>query len=177
MEKMVLMIFEKEIERQCKFALIAKEQINIGLKNNIDLFWYAIQNFLVATGNISKIFWPSEQKYEERGVELRQILGIKEDSPLKSRTFRNHFEHFDDRLEKWARSSQRKNFADSNIGPSNMISGLDEGDYMRNFDTTSWALTFRGDKCKLKPIIKAIEDLYPKIIMRQTNYLGDNNLI
>ena len=187
---MVLRIFQREIERQCKFAIIAIDQIKAGLaNNNSDLVWYAIQSFLVAVGNISKIFWPPYEKYQKegnkkikkgeieeakklmeraekmriRGEELRKSLGIKEDSPIRPRDFRNHFEHFDERLEKWATSSKRHNFVDSNIGPPNMISGIDLEDYLRNFDDRSWTLTFRGDEYELKPIIKAIYDVYPKV--------------
>ncbi|KPJ72716.1 hypothetical protein AMJ52_05385 [candidate division TA06 bacterium DG_78] len=164
MEKMVLRIFQREIERQSNFAIIAMEQIKSGLANdNLDLVWYAIQNFLVAVGNISKIFWPPKSMYQKRGEELRKGLSIKDDSPIRPRNFRNHFEHFDERLEKWATSSKRHGFADSNIGPSDMIAGIDPEDFLRNFDPTSWTLTFRGDRYELKPIIKAIYDLYPKV--------------
>ena len=164
MRKMTLRIFQREIERQCKFAIIAIEQTKVGLaNNNFDLVWYAIQNFLVAVGNISKIFWPPNQKYQMRGEELRKSLGIEHNSPIQPRSFRNHFEHFDERLESWAASSKRRNFVDSNIGPPNMIAGIDTEDFLRSFDNTTWALTFRGDKYDLKPIIEAIYGLYPKV--------------
>ena len=169
MEKMVLRIFQREIERQCKFAIMAIDEIKFGLSNhNTDMVWYAMQNFLVAVGNISKIFWSSKQKYQKRGEELRKSLGIDDNSPMQPRKFRNHFEHFDERLENWATSSKRHNFVDSNIGPSNMIVGLDSEDFLRNFDNTSWTLTFRGDKYELKPIIDAIHKLYPKVF-REVN--------
>jgi len=159
---MVLRIFQKEIERQCKFAIIAIEQGKTGLSNNdSDLIWYAIQNFLVVVGNISKIFWPTRNK--ERGEELRRSLGIEDNSPIQPRNFRNHFEHFDERLEEWAESSERHNFVDSSILPPNMIAGIDPKDFLRIFNPTTWTLTFRGDKYELKPIIKAIYELYPKI--------------
>ncbi len=109
-----------------------------------------------------KIFWPRE-KYRKRGKELRKSLGIEDNSPIQPRNFRNHFEHFDERLEEWAKSSERHNFVDSNIVPSNMIAGIDPKDYLRNFDPTTWALTFRGDKYELKPIIKAIYEFYSKV--------------
>lgn len=164
MEKMVLRIFQKEIERQCKFAIIAIEEVKTGLSNNnSDLVWYAIQNFLVAVGNISKIFWPINQKYGMRGEELRKSLGIEDNSPIQPRNFRNHFEHFDERLEEWAESSERHNFVDSSILPPNMIAGIDPKDFLRIFNPTTWTLTFRGDKYELKPIIKAIYELYPKV--------------
>ena len=161
---MVLRIFRREIERQCKFAIIAREQIKTGLLNSdLDIVWYAIQNFLVAVGNMSKIFWPINPKYENRGKELRGSLGIQDNSPIQPRNFRNRFEHFDERLEEWATSSKRHNFVDSNIGPASKIVGIDQEDFLRNFNPTNWTLTFRGDKYELKPIIKAIDELYPKV--------------
>lgn len=164
MEKMVLKIFQGEIEQQCKFVIIAVEQIKTGLANtNLDLVWYAIQNFLVAVANISKFFWPPYRKSQKRGEELRKSLGIKNDSPIKPRKFRDHFEHFDERLEKWATFSKGHNFIDSNIGPPNMIVGIVQQDFLRNFDPTTWTLTFGGDKYELKPIIEVIYDLYPKV--------------
>ena len=165
MEKRVLRIFQREIERQCKFAIIAREQIKAGLLNSdLDIVWYAIQNFLVAVGNMSKIFWPINQKYENRGKELRRSLDIKGNSPIQPRNFRNHLEHFDERLEEWATSSKRHNFIDSNIGlVSKMVGIIDQEDCLRNFDPTSGILTFRGDKYELKPIIEAIDELYPKV--------------
>jgi hypothetical protein len=168
MKKMVLKIFQREIERQCKFAIVAIDDVNLGLlNNNLDRVWYAIQNFLVAVGNISKIFWPSSTNpnYQKRGEELRKSLDIEDNSPLQPRKFRNHFEHFDERLESWAKSSKRHNFADSNIGPSNMMVGIDTEDFLRNFDNTTWTLTFRGDKYELKPITDAIYDLYQRVLI------------
>ena len=97
------------------------------------------------------------------GEELRKSLGIEDNSPIQPRNFRNHFEHFDERLEKWATSSKRHNFVDSNIGSSNMIVGIDPEDFLRNFEPTSRTLTFRGDKYELKPIIEVIYELYPKV--------------
>jgi len=161
---MLLRIFQREIERQCKFVIVATDGIKFGLSNgNSDIVWYSIQNILVAVGNISKIFWPSNQKYLKRGDELRKSLDIEDNSSIQPRNFRNHFEHFDERLEKWATSSKRHNFVDSNIGPSNMIDGVNAEDYLRNFDNTTWTLNFRGDKYELKPIIKYIYDLYMKV--------------
>jgi len=173
MEKMVLQIFQGEIEKQCKFAIIAIEQIKTGLANtnsDLDVVWYAIQNFLVAVANISKFFWPQYPISQKRGEELRNSLGIKNDSPIGPRKFRNHFEHFDERLEDWATSSKRHNFIDSNIGPLNMmIAGIDQQDFLRNFDPTTWTLTFRGDKYELKPIVEVIYDLYSKVYSKGFN--------
>lgn len=165
MERMTLKIFQREAERQFKFAIVAVEQIKEGLINiNQDLMWYAIQNLLISVGNISKLFWTAHSRNKDRREELRESLGIKDNSPLEPRTFRNHFEHFDERLENWATSSERHNLVDSSVGPPDAIVGIDVQDFLRCFDPTSWTLYFRGDKYKLKPIIDAIYELYPKVL-------------
>jgi len=163
METMVLRIFQREVERQCKFATIAAQDLNQALQaGDMDRVWYSIQAFLVAAGNVSKLLWPSKPLLPERGAELRASLSVGDDSPLEPRAFRNHFEHFDERLEQWATSSERRNFADSNVGPPGMIVGLEPGDFLRNFDTTNFAVTFRGDTYHLQPVINAIRDLWRK---------------
>jgi hypothetical protein len=135
-------------------------------------FWYSVQAFLVAAGNISKLLWPSYQKGEmlihERGPELRAGLAVEEDSPLAPRTLRNHFEHFDVRLEQWAVSSKKRVFADSCIGLANLIrghqaAGVTPEDYLRNFDPVNFAVTFRGETYQLRPIIEAIQAIHQRV--------------
>ena len=163
MEMIVLRIFQREVERQCKFALIAAQDLNQALKaSDMDRVWYSVQAFLIAAGNVSKLLWPPKPLLPERGADLRASFSVGDDSPLEPRKFRNHFEHFDERLEQWATSSERRNFADSNVGPPGMIVGLEPGDYLRNFNTTDFAITFRGDIYHLQPMINAIRDLWQK---------------
>ena len=161
METMILRIFQGEVERQCRFALIAVEDLNQALStDDRDRIWYSIQAFLVAAGNVSKLLWPTRPLLPERGAELRESLSVSDESLLEPRKFRNHFEHFDERLEEWATSSERRNFADSSIGPPGMIVGLEPGDFLRNFDTTNFAVTFRGDVYHLQPVTEAIRELW-----------------
>ncbi|TCK05154.1 hypothetical protein [Phorcysia thermohydrogeniphila] len=165
MEKIVVDVFLSEIEQQCKFASIAVKQMSAGLSNrDSNLFWYAMQSFLIAVANISKILWPQCSGSKERGKKLREILGIRGDSPIRHRRFRNHFEHFDERIEEWASSSKRRNFVDLNICSPGMIVGIDPEDILRNFDPKTWTLTFRGEVYKLKPVMDAIQDLHQKVL-------------
>ena len=163
-------VFVIEIERQSKFGLMAYQDLEQALnvlstandrRSQIDRFWYSVQSLLIAVGNLSKIFWPAT-KQEDRGRELRELFEVQDDSVLEPRTFRNHFEHFDERLENWATSSSHKNFADSNIGPPGMIGGVSADDHLRNFDTQNFAVTFRGDSYQLRPIFAALQDLHAR---------------
>ena len=160
---MALRIFQREVERQCKFAILASWDINRALKaHDMNRIWYSVQGFLVAAGNISKLLWPPDSKYRKRGVNLRKSLSIPPNSPLKPRIFRNHFEHFDERLEQWATSSKRHGFIDSNVGSTRMINGFAVEDCLRNLDTTKLTVTFRGDVYSLQPIVDAIAKLWKR---------------
>jgi len=163
METMILQIFQHEVKRQCKFASIAFKDMKHALDtHDMDRIWYCVQAFLIAAGNISKLLWPSAPLLPERGDELRTSFAISDESPLEPRKFRNHFEHFDERLEKWAASSKRNNFVDSNVISQGAIKGVNLEDCLRNLDSTNFAVTFRGDVYYLLPVYKAIEELWRK---------------
>jgi hypothetical protein len=83
---------------------------------------------LVHAGNLSKLFWPllprrekdetdAERKQRtknqrKRGQQLREALGIKASSPLRSHTVRDHLEHYDERLETYLRKPHRGGLID-----------------------------------------------------------------
>lgn len=160
MKKFALQAFIYEIQHQCKFSDLAFQDIVNALhEGSTDRVFFAAHSLLVAVGNISKLLWPTMESCKDRGRELRDLLQVSDASILKSRTFRNHFEHFDERLDKWANSSKRKNFVDSNIAPPGSISGLDTEDWMRNLDPISLTLTFHGDNYSISEIMEALKPI------------------
>lgn len=165
MDKYLLSIFQCEVARQCGFALLAANDLQVGLNSmNLERVWFSIQALLGSAGNVSKLLWPPKAHNKLRGHALRHSLGVTGPSPLEPRTFRNHFEHFDERLESWVGSSKRHNIADSNIGPDGMIVGLDIGDYLRNFNPNNYCLSFRGDSYNLNPIIFELQQLHQRAL-------------
>ncbi|HEY4036234.1 MAG TPA: hypothetical protein VGL94_19925 [Ktedonobacteraceae bacterium] len=162
MDDRLLQKFLSEIARQCRFCLIAYEDLTTALKTNTDRdrLWYSVQSFLIASGNISKLLFGSRQSYSQR-ADLRNILGIDDTSifHFSNRQARNYFEHFDEQLEEWFTSSTRHNFVDSNIGPLSVISGMEPHNFIRNIDPAKMAITFYGDECLILPIVKAVEEL------------------
>jgi hypothetical protein len=162
-EARFLDVLRGEIRRQCGFALRAWADLTGALaQGDLDRLWYSVQALLVAAGNVSKLMWPPSSRIPQRGAELRRSLDVPEDSILRPRAFRNHFEHFDERLEEWMLSSERHNFADSNVMPPGAIVGLDPSDFLRNLDPTTLTLTFRGDSYELRPLVEEIGALWRK---------------
>ena len=114
-----------------------------------------------------KLLWPLKSTAAKRGEELRAALEVDDSSPLEPRSFRNHFEHFDERLETWATSSAHRNFVDSNVGSAGRITGVDAADCLRNFDPDTFTVTFRGDTYSLKPVVDALRGLHQKALAAQ----------
>lgn len=174
----VLQAFYYEIERQCRFVLMAAHDLETGLNSkDMDRLWYSVQALLVAAANISKLLWPPRPHIRNRGDQLRNNLSVRADSSLELRTFRDHFEHYDERLEDWASSSARHNIVDTSVLSSGAITGIDARDFMRNFDPTSYSITFRGDSHPLKPIVEEVAGLWTRVtieINRLFRYHGTN---
>ena len=167
LNKFDLGIFVEEIITQSEFALISWEYLQAYLmkKKDNNRIFYHIQAFLVAVANISKILSPSNNKFKSRGEELRKMLQVPINSPILNRKIRNHFEHYDERIESWASLSKRHNISDMNISCS-MFSALPELesiDCMRNLnisrDCENLNLTFHGDSYDLTIAMYAVKEL------------------
>jgi hypothetical protein len=160
--------FLMEIKHQCEFAEMAYEDLlryayspTVGTQRVI----YSLQAFLIAAANISKLLWP-DKKYSMRGSELVDMLSIDEThSVLKSRAPRNHFEHFDERLHEWYNTSTHHNVIDLSVGPADrMVSG--QIDFMRFFNTTTFAFKFRNDEYQIEPMMDEIKEILWRVEKR-----------
>src|SRR5438045_3811004 len=90
------LIFELELDHQCRLAIRAATEMELSLAlGEHERFWFTLHSLLTTTGNISKLLWGSRRGREGQRALLRERLGIADDSPIRSRTLRDHFEHFD----------------------------------------------------------------------------------
>ena len=169
LNKFVLGIFVDELINQCEFALMSWEYLQACLMKIDDdkrIFCH-IQAFLGAVANISKIL-ETLDKFTSRREELRKVLQIPKNSLVQNRDFRNHFEHYNERLEKWVSSSKRKNISDMNIsvGGFSAIPDLDPIDCMRNLDISrdreNLTLTFQGETYDLTMTMHAVKELHER---------------
>ena len=160
----LLRLFQEQIAHQCGFALRAADD----LINQRDT-WYSAQNLLVAVGNISKALWGTNTTTEILRKPLRDSLGVGEESALKVRDIRNHWEHFDERLDEWWRDSPAHFYIDRNIGSGPIIGGLVGGpgvatikplDVFSNYDSAAGELTFWGDTFSVPAIVAELEHLH-----------------
>ena len=160
METSLLRQFQREVERQCQFAMIALQDMDEASANSDGkLFWYSVQGLLVAVESISRLLWPPNPDASERGAALRENLGVGEDSPLKSRDFVERFLRYEESLEEWHESSEHRRFFDSYTEPLDVLAETPPEDRFRGYQLEENALLFHSETYELAPISQALEEL------------------
>ena len=129
----------------------------------------SIHSFLTHAGSVSRLFWPAtprkrrgeapssyrrrKSQCADRAQRLRAALSVsEEEESLSRRTLRDHLEHFDERIDDWALSSERHNFIDRCVGPISSVAGADPGDLIRWFDPTDGSFHLRGTRFDLSSL-------------------------
>lgn len=160
------LILIDEIMLQSKIARRALEHLKQLDEENLDRIevWSTIQSFLVSSGNVSKILWPRKQ-YKSRGDKLRSQLKVSDDNPLAKRSFRNHFEHYDERVEEWFAKHPTAIYDDLAMNPS--LLAFDVPSAHRGYNSFNNTLLFRGELLDLNELQNAIDELI-KICQRYT---------
>lgn len=177
-EDRLLELFCHEIHFQCEIALAAASDLAAEPSART---WLPIQTFLSAVANVSKVLWPSQgrdscEEFETRKAQrraLRERLSVSDESSFRAKTFRNHFEHFDTRLEAWAKANAGTIYFDSNIGPPSDFGGTDPEYMLRLYDPEEHALYFRGSKYCFDPVIAEIEELWKRASVAAFGFVLD----
>jgi hypothetical protein len=165
MDTFLLRTFQRQVELQCRFMLAAADELNTALagRSKIEHVFYALQNLLNASANISKALWGARGKLAKERKPLRDSIGIADDSPLRDVNMRNNFEHFDERLDRWWAQSEQHNFVDMSVGPPNMIMGTDDLDRFRMFDPATGNMTFWGEQFNIQAIVNEVNRIFPTL--------------
>lgn len=109
----------REIWTQCKFAKLAYQNIHPNVTGGTDGAFSSIHSFLSHCTNVSKLLKASNSKLDQENPDvIEDILGIGSESIIHSRRFRNHLEHYDERLKNWIHEKgMNANIGTYNIGP------------------------------------------------------------
>ena len=154
------MVFIGEIAFQTEIALVSAKRLDAD-KMDVDeiVLWSAIQSILISAANISKLLWPSRKKYKLRGERLRELLRIEKNNVLSDRTFRNHFEHYDERVEEWFENKSSSVYDDLAINPSLYRSDITLATIHRGYNTYNQTVIFRGELFDLKKVLQALQEI------------------
>lgn len=169
MDDQVLAVFASEVGMQCQFIIVAAHNLDAALvTHNRTETWMHLQTMLVASANLSKMFWGSSGKKEAERERLREAFQVKDDSPLRDPDLRNDFEHFDTRLETWFGESEHHNYVGRNIGPPSAITGVDTAERFQQFDPDTGVVAFWEHSVSLKDLIveaARIHQMIPPLLL------------
>jgi len=166
----------REIWTQTHFAEISFNNINVKSANNTDLVFSSIHSFLSHCANTSKMLKASDEKRgiishvlrifhkSKKTIIIGDVLNIPKSSIIHNRKFRNHLEHYDERLKKWIKDKGPNiNIGTYNIGPKSAIKAT-HFIFVTHYDPTNHKFTFVDKDIKL-------DDLYLEV--KKINNIAD----
>lgn len=148
-----------EIVTQSKIAEMAGVQL-AKATDPIEV-WGSIQSILVSAAIVSKILWPAK-KNQSRGIRLRELLDVDDSNVLSDRTFRNHFEHYDERIEDWFDKSNSAVYKDLEINPFEPTPLSFPNFVHRSYNPRSQKLSFRDESFDLAAVLAALAEIREK---------------
>jgi hypothetical protein len=176
MDNFLEQIYLEQAKQECEACFVAVKAFNTALERerSEDPFAHA-SAFVHHAAAVSRIFWPpgsrdkhARQRAHRRGETLRKALLIPTNHPVQERTLRDHFEHFDERLDDWAERSKNRNIVGKLLGPRSAIGGdaIQDEDIIHHYDPATKIYVFRGEKFDVQALAAGLDDLYAKIAER-----------
>ncbi|WGY01809.1 hypothetical protein QI633_25150 [Nocardioides sp. QY071] len=122
-------LFVDEIRQQCRYASFAAADLNAAweISDSVERderLFFAAQSLLSAAAMVSKLLWPvarSGARGRARGEKLRTTLQITASPLVQSRSVRDSFEHFDERMDAVLAKSHQHPYVDQIVGPTDML--------------------------------------------------------
>jgi hypothetical protein len=163
MDRMLLRAFQRQVLTQCRYALYASEYLTAALNGRVEneRVFFAVEGMLNAAANLSKALWGASGGLAEERRPLRESLDVKDESALADVDMRNHFEHIDERMDRWWKLSEHHIISDMNVGVGIQIAtGVDE---WRHYMPQTGEVWFFGERFSLPAILAEVQSLLPKV--------------
>ena len=130
----------REVWTQSHFAGIAHSHIDPKAERGTDLVFSSIHSFLSHAAMVSKMLLAKSEDPSSKSIG--DILGVPVTSLVHNRKFRNHLEHYDERLKQWIKKAvMGKAIGTYNIGPKSMIV-IPNMIFVSHYDPTNDTYTF-----------------------------------
>jgi len=110
MDEFLIGLYLRQLVEECRGGIEAAGLLNQAVRGgDIALSFQCADSIVYHAAAVSRFLWSPgsrdkalRRRSESRGAILRSSLAIPADHPIKSRTLRDHLEHFDERLDEWA---------------------------------------------------------------------------
>jgi len=142
----------REIWTQAHFAEISYKNIKMKSATPTDTAFTSIHSFLSHCAMLSKLLKSKYQCESGEVISIDVILGINATSVIHKRRFRNHLEHYDERLKVWVKKfASGKSIGTYNIGSKPQ---LDDGNmiFVSHYDPETNIYTFVDEDIDLEEL-------------------------
>jgi hypothetical protein len=145
----------REIWTQAHFAERAYNNIDLKARDGNDAVFSSIYSFLSHCAMVSKML--SAQDQEAPPTSIGDILSISKNSIIHNRRFRNHLEHYDERLKRWIRDKGvHSNIGTYNIGPKSAIQ-IPNTVFVSHYDPSNNIFTFVDEDFDLGALFQEVQ--------------------
>jgi len=176
MDDFLLRLYLEQAKDECERAFSAVKALNAALESNGELDPFVpAQAIIHHAAAVSKIFWPpgsrdkvARKRAHRRGETLRSELALVRPHAVQARTLRDHFEHFDERLDAWVQQSKNRYIVNQLVGPRTAIGGdaIADTDIIHHYDPAAKTYAFRGEKFDIQALAAGLDDIFLRIESR-----------
>jgi len=147
----------REIWTQCHFAGISFNNINPKAKRASDAVFSSIHSFLSHCALVSKLL--KAQDDSDPPTVIYQILGVSDTSVIHNRTFRDHLDHYCERLKRWIEKyPSNVSLGTYNIGPKNFFKGKNML-LVSHYDPATEVFTFIDEDLNLREMYEEVLEI------------------
>ncbi|MCB0994929.1 MAG: hypothetical protein KDB21_07545 [Acidimicrobiales bacterium] len=162
MDENVMRVFAAELELQCRMIQMGAAGLNHALQAGDGLgVWFYLQSILVSAANVSKIV---TGKGRDR---LRERLRLDVATlAITTRSVRNDFEHFDERIEKWYGPEGGQIYVGRYVGPPDAlrITAPHRPDRLfHRFDPSSNLVSFWDNEVDVQQLVTEAEMIHERV--------------
>lgn len=150
----------EEILLQCRQAQHAAKCITAETTmNQPELAVFYADAFLSRAANVSRLLWPDDPEFRERGEKLRSELKVEANAALSLTEHRAQAAAYDVNLVEWAKSSERRDFVSINFMPQGTLEGFREDQFHRNLDPDTLRYSFEGITVNMRQMQKELQKI------------------
>jgi len=155
-----------ELRNQCRFIEASVDILNQSMEKQASIgVFFALQNILLGTNNISRTLWTPRKKGKTRAADLRQTLELPEKYPLNNDSILSLTDHADEANDQWISQSKNQYILFDFIGDieNSPHKDVETKNIYRAFDVSTKIYTYLGVSFNLDALLKALSDVSNRV--------------
>ncbi len=166
MDMNVIGLHIHELRNQSRFIEASVDILNQSMEKQAPMgVFFALQNIMLGTNQISRLLWTPRKKGRERAASLRKILELPEKYPLNNENILSLADHADEANDQWINQSKDQYILYDFIGniATSQHKDVETKNIFRAFDSNTKIYTYLGTSFNLEALLKALADVSNRV--------------